>query len=119
MATISKNIEKIDLDGNRSWLVTWNTLTTTDTVGATVTLPAHSDRSVQISGTFGGTTVTIEGSNDGTNFQTLDDFQGNELSFASADLENIAQAVYYLRPLLTGGDGTTDIDVSLLLTGAL
>lgn len=120
MSNITPTITKVDLDGNRSWLVKWLNLTTTADTGLTVTLPAHSDRSVQIVGTFGaGGTIVIQGSNDGTNFKTLDDFQGNALSFTTADLENISQACYYIRPFISGGDGTTDLSVYLLLNGAL
>ncbi len=120
MATINEVISRVALDGNRSWVALWETLTTTNDTGRAITLPAHSDRSVQITGTFGvGGTVVIQGSNDGTNFVTLNDFQGNALSFTAEDLENISQATHFIRPFISGGDGTTDLDISLLLTGAL
>ena len=119
MATIVPTKDRISLDGNRSWMIYWSTLTNGDD-GTRITLPAHADRSVQIVGTFGaGGTLVLEGSNDGTNYRTLTDFQDNALSFTSAGLESISQVVYYIRPRVTAGDGTTDLDVFLLLTGAL
>ena len=120
MSTITPTITKVDLDGNRSWLVKWLTLTTTADTGVAITLPAHSDRSVHVVGTFStGGTLSIQGSNDGTNFKILDDFQGNALTFTSTDLENISQACYYIRPFVSAGDGSTDLDVYLILNGAL
>ncbi len=119
MATVTPTLTRGTLDGNRSWIVSWLAMANGDT-GAAITLPAHSDRSVQLGGTFSvGGTVVIEGSNDGTNFLTLDDFQGNALSFTVADLESISQVSNHIRPDITAGDGSTAIDVYLLITGAL
>ena len=119
MVTVNHSIDRIVLDGNRSWVVTWASMANGDT-GEFVTLPAHADRSVQLGGTFStGGTVVIEGSNDQTNYLVLDDFQGNALSFTTADLESISQVTERIRPDVTAGDGSTSINVYLLLTGAL
>jgi hypothetical protein len=119
MAVIAKTIEKIDRDSNRSWHVYWETITNGDS-GSPLEIPAHADRSVQILGTFGvGGTIIIEGSNDGSNYVTLNDFQGNALSFTAEGLESIAQIVNYIRPRVTVGDGSTDLDVHIVMTGAL
>jgi len=72
----------------------------------------YSDRSVQVIGTFGvGGTVRIEGSLDGTNYAVLTDPQGNALDITSAKIEAISEAVLYMRPRVTGGDGTTSLSV--------
>ena len=119
MASVTPTVTRISADGNKSWVVSWLTMANGDT-GLPIELPAHSDRSVQLGGTFStGGTVVLEGSNDGTNYITLDDFQGNALSFTSADLESVSQITRYVRPDITAGDGSTSIDVYLLLTGAL
>ncbi len=119
MATVAHTIDRILLDGNRSWVVSWLAMANGDT-GEPLTMPAHADRSVQLGGTFStGGTVVIEGSNDSSNYKTLDDFQGNALSFTAADLESISQVTHKIRPDITAGDGSTAIDVYLLLTGAL
>ncbi len=77
-----------------------------------------SDRSVHVSGTFGvGGTVVIEGSNDGVNWQTLRDDNSNLLSFTSADLKTIAPVVERIRPRVTAGDGTTSLNVSIIMVG--
>ena len=49
--------------GNNVQHTIWETLTETNTNGTEVSHAGHSDRSVQVKGNFGGTTVTIQGSN--------------------------------------------------------
>ena len=46
-------------------LFTWTPLTTGDT-GAPITTGYSADLTIQVFGTFGGATVTFQGSNDGT-----------------------------------------------------
>lgn len=100
-----------------SWVATWGSLLQTE-VGLPIENTGSPDRSVTVSGTFGvGGTVTIEGSNDGTNYFTLNDPQGNPLSFTSGRIEQILEVARYMRPKVTSGDGTTNISVSMLLTG--
>lgn len=83
--------------------------------GAAVELPQYADRSVQIQGTFGAAgSVTIEGSNDGTNYHPLTDPQGNDLTKTAADLEHIAEMTRYIRPRCTAGDGTTSLAITIM-----
>jgi hypothetical protein len=49
--------------------------------GIAIDMTDYADRSVQVEGTFGSATITIEGSNDGTNWETLRDPQGVALTF--------------------------------------
>lgn len=96
----------------------WTPLTTTNADGSPVLISRRSDRSVQVSGTFGsGGTVVIEGSLDGTNYYTLNDLQGSALSVTAAKIEGISEMVTYLRPRVTAGDGTTSISVYLIEVG--
>lgn len=115
MATISQE-QSYPIQGNNTTILTsWTALTTTNVDGAPFTLAGYKDRSVQVVGTFGvGGTCVIQGSNDGTTYATLTDPQGNALSFSSAGLEAVSELVLYLRPYITGGDGTTDLDVFLI-----
>jgi hypothetical protein len=93
----------------------WSGLTkATDDTGDPVALPNRADRSVQVTGTFGGGTIVIEGSLDGTNYVTLTDPQGNSLSKTAAFLEAISEAVRYIRPRVTAGDGTTSLVCTIL-----
>ena len=98
-----------------SKLVSWVSLANGDS-GSPVEYHTSADRSVQVVGTFGaGGTVVIEGSNDGTNYVTLTDPQANALSFSSAGLEAISELTRYIRPRVTGGDGTTSLSVYLIM----
>lgn len=82
--------------------------------GVSLALPLFSDKSVNIFGTFGvGGSVTIQGSLDGTNWQTLTDPQGNALTKTAASLEAVSEAVPYIRPVVTAGDVTTAIIVQI------
>lgn len=96
----------------------WETMTTTNADGSPLLIDRRTDRSVQVSGTFGtGGTLVIQGSNDGANWYTLNDLQGTALSFASARLEGISEMPLYVRPFVSAGDGTTDLDVYLVAVG--
>lgn len=56
-------------------------------------------RSVQVTGTFGGGTILIEGSDDGgTTWSTLSDYQGIALSFTAAGIKPIQELTQLIRP---------------------
>lgn len=115
MANVTPTISKIGLrDG---FLVTWEGLNHTNTTGAPIMMPSWRDRSVQIVGTFDSGTVVFQGSNDGTNYVTLTDPQGNAISATSAKLEQIEEATVWVKPSISGGSGSEDVDVFLLITG--
>lgn len=94
-------------------VVTWPTVPVGNT-GSPVENPAHSDRSVQVTGTFGGSTVTIEGSNDGSNWSTLTDTAAGALTFTSAGLRQILQVTRYIRPSVAAGSGTPTITLLIV-----
>ena len=97
---------------------TWETLTTTNDTGVAVQYAAYGDRSVQMTGTWGsGGSVDLEGSNDGVTYFTLHDQFGVTISLSANGLVAVAEAVLYMRPRVTAGDGTTDIDVTVFLRG--
>lgn len=74
-----------------------------------------SDRSIQVSGTFGaGGSVSIQGSNDGINWVILRAPDSTPLTFTAADLKEILENTQYVRPVVTAGDGTTSLTVNLL-----
>lgn len=75
-----------------------------------------SDRSVQVSGTFGASgSVQIEGSNDNANWSILSSPDGTALTFTAAGLKQVLQNVLYLRPHVTAGDGTTALSVAMAM----
>ncbi len=83
--------------------------------GAPADLKNHADRSVQLIGTLGaGGACTIQGSNDGgTTWATLNDPQGDALVLTALGLYQIQEYSKEVRPLITAGDGTTDLDLYL------
>lgn len=114
MATKAKTETRIDSRGNDGYAAGWAAMANGDD-GTPFENPGAPDRSVQVQGTFGvGGTVVLEGSNDGTNYHTLRDPLGNNLSFTAAGLKAVMEAVRYVRPRVTAGDGTTSITVTLL-----
>ncbi len=112
MATISPvrsspsvNIEKI----------LWEGLATGDT--ATAIVPNGVSGvvgSVQVVGTFGSGTCVLQASNDGTNYVTLKDTAGNDISLTSAGMVDFSTAALFVRPSTSGGTGD-DLDVTVIL----
>jgi hypothetical protein len=98
-------------------LVKWAGMQNTDT-GAPFMFVHQNDRTVHVFGTFGtGGTVLIEGSLEvaPTVYATLNDPQGNALSFAAARIESVLENVTNIRPRVSVGDANTLLDVYLLL----
>ncbi len=95
-------------------LCTWSNIDSTDDQGDDFDSAAHSDKCVQLTGTFTATTMLIEGSNDGTNYATLTDPQGNPLSFTAAGIEQILENPRYVRPRASASGGSTDVTVTIV-----
>jgi len=117
MATIAATIDAVKTFGDRAHVVTWTPLTFSGLdAGSPIEMPGSADRSVQISGTFGaGGSISLEGSNDGTNYVVLTDPQGNALTKTAEAIEAISELTRFVRPRVTAGDGTTSLTVSLLV----
>lgn len=96
---------------------TWS-LTTANSDGNPVDLTAFPDKTVHIFGTFGGGTLTIQGSNDGSDWQSLRDPQGTALAKTASYLGAVLENPRYLRPNLTGSAGAT-VTVILVARGVL
>lgn len=89
----------------------WTSLLNAET-GAIADMAQWARTSVQVSGTFGvGGSILIEGSNDGTNFATLNDQAGVALIFTVAGLRSIREFSAKIRARVTAGDGTTALKV--------
>lgn len=118
MATNTATVTKIT-DGGVSnvYLATWTAMGNADT-GTSVAMSGAADRTIQFSGTFGAATIVLEGSNDGTNWATLTDPQGNAISKTTASIEQISELTRFVRVSTTGGSGT-NINANLLLKGQI
>lgn len=100
--------------GPGTHLVTWAGISAGDTC-TPLHFVAAADRSVQVTGTFDGASIAIEGSNDNTNYSALSDPQGNALSFTTSRIESVMEMVRSIRPTITGGTGSTSLTVTLLM----
>ncbi len=104
MATIAATTDRNTAAG--ATLVTWNAMATGDD-GAAFGLNAAADITIQVTGTFGGSTVTFQGSNDGTNWHPLTQ-RGSTTNMAyTASANHICQEMpAFIRPVITGGTGS-------------
>jgi hypothetical protein len=112
--------------GDEVQIIEWGLLTTTNLDGEWIALPLHRDISIHCYGTFGaGATVTIQGSNEVVASPTAPvtvnsaDAAGTApypLTFTTAGgaaIRQVLDAPVKIRPLLSGGDGTTSLTVVL------
>ena len=102
-------------------ICTWGDIPA-DEVGKQIYIPNHSDKTLQIFGSFtGGAVVSIEGSNDprakddpaSAVWWTVLNAQGNALSVSSAGGHLILDNPIYIRPKVVGGDISTAITAIL------
>jgi hypothetical protein len=93
-------------------VTTWAGLLADDD-GAPVRLAVYSDRSVQITGDFGGASVTIGGSNDDVTYHALTATDGSPLTLTAGALKQVVELPVYIKPRVFGGDGTTALKVIL------
>ncbi len=94
--------------------INYDALSEADTAPAFFEFPAWNDQSVQVVGTFGGGNVSIEGSNNGTDWIILKDPAGNALTFTAAALAEIGTPARYIRPKQPTGTGV-DVNVFFIL----
>lgn len=97
----------------RAYVFTWGGLAAGET-GDAVEFVSYVDRSFQVTGTFGGASIVLEGSNNGTDYEILNDPQGNQISLSAHGLKQVEEVTRYVHPRVVGGDGTTNLAVNLL-----
>lgn len=98
-------------------IFTWETLTEADTAASivpngTTTLAG----TLQVFGTFGGATLVLQGSNDNSNWVTLRDTDGSNISFTTAGYAEFSTGMAYLRVSASGGS-SQDLDCIMSLRG--
>lgn len=90
------------------------------TSGTPLDAPHLPDKCVEISGTFSGATIVIEGHNASTatggTYITLNDSrgEGNALSFTAANIVTIMENPRFIRPRLTAATGTPSLNVRIV-----
>jgi len=96
-------------------VVTWDALGGTDS-GSPFRLPAVCDLTFQVGGTFGGATCTLQGSNDGTTWDTLTQRGGSgnaghggsfPMAYTEASVHTSNETPLFVRPLNSGGTGSS------------
>lgn len=114
MALVSFTKEFPDTCNQEVGIVQWPAMQNGDE-GRPFELANFADRTVQVSGDFGvGGNVKIEGSIDGVNYAVLTDPQGNDLNILSGKIESVTELVRYIRPVVTAGDGSTLLNITML-----
>jgi hypothetical protein len=107
-------IEQPNLYNRRDvYIIAWTDLATGDT-GTPADFCQYADRSCQVSGVWGGATMSLEGSNDGTNWHPLIDHSGNAIALTDDALVYVVSPTLVVRPNVTGGDVTTSLTITML-----
>lgn len=85
-----------------------------DNLRLTKNTAIYPDKTVIISGTWGGATAVFEGSVDGENWLTLNDIEGSPLSFTEdSKFKVILENPLFIRVSTSGGTGT-DLDAVII-----
>lgn len=99
-------------NSDQSWTIKWPAMGNADT-GSGVNMAQFPDRTFGVNGTFGGATVVLEGSMDGTVYVGLQDFKGNAVTLTSAGVVLVAECPLLVRARTSGGSGT-NVDAYLV-----
>lgn len=116
MATVTPTYAQCG-DGDNSYaLLTW-VLTTTNSDGAPFEMLDKSDIFVQMtSAALGGATFVWQGSNDGTNWLTLNNVAGSTaLSFTAAGGGQVIERPRYMRPNLSVVGAAATLTITAML----
>lgn len=105
-----KDLLTADLDGG-SIYPTPVAITSAVTAIAPVFIAPFLDRCIQFTGTAGGATFAVEGSNDGTNYVTLHDAFGNALgAVVPGTVYQLMESTAWLQIVMGGSpSGTTSV----------
>lgn len=89
-------------------------MTTADHTGLAVERPQWYDRVLVATGTWGGATLILEGSNDGTNFVPLKDANGTAISLTADGTFHLLGTPRFVRPRLSVVGAGATITATLL-----
>lgn len=115
MAVIKPTLRDVSPNGDQSTIqVIWTPVTNADTC-APVEYPKSSDKSIAVSGVFGGATVALHGSNDdGTSFAALNSPNSVVIGLAAAGVKAVLENTQQVKPIATGGGGTQALIIAML-----
>lgn len=116
MATVSPVVSVVGSPDGVPRIV-WESITTGDTITPYLIRNRYGYvGTAQISGTFGGATVSLQFSNDGSTWFTASDTLGNSISTTANALYEISTAAAYVRATISGGTGDS-VNVILVFRG--
>lgn len=97
--------------------VVYETINTTNRTTAPFVNPNYKNACFQAKGTFSSGTphILIEGTNDESSetWAIVDDISGTPIDLTAVFIKTVYDLPYKLRARLTGGDASTDIDITL------
>lgn len=76
------------------------------------------DKTITVTGTFDTATITLLGSNDGTNWFTIQDFLGTNITFTASGMRTLGNSPRYIRPSAGAGAGSVNVDVIIIARGS-
>ena len=107
MATIIPTLAEVASIDRSVLQVTWAPVTSdsgNNDICAAVQLPQYTSKSVHVFGTFGSSTVVVNGSNNnGASYVVLDDPGGVAISISGENIEQISQNTQLIQPAISGG----------------
>jgi len=115
MAVVTHQEIETGIPGIKLFL--WETLLNGDT-GDPIAVPNYPDKTIQLLGNFSGSAnVIIEGSMMETpTYATLNDIHGTALAtLTAAIIHSVAENVWKIRPRVSVGDGSTDLDCYMMV----
>lgn len=121
IAAVQVALEIVTGKPSSTKVVTWEALTSTNSRGSAVKVADFAEIVAFFYGTIGTATVFLEGAPQPTpvdaDFKTLFDTQQAALSFSAipANPRVVLTMPTFIRVNTSGADGTTDVDVVLLL----
>ena len=106
------SLAEVSSDGT-AFAGSW-TLTTADGNGAALGKALWADRVWQVSGTFGGATVQIQGSFDGSTWVAAKDVYGDPAQLTAAGYMHTKAPFRFMRPVLSVAGAGATLTVSLV-----
>lgn len=111
MATISPQSSWIARGVHKT---AWNNLTGSGDTLLPQTSPNLPDKTVSVDGTFASAVVTIQGSNDGIAYSTLNDPTGAALTFTADAIKQVLENPAFIRGVASGATGGTDVNIIMV-----
>jgi hypothetical protein len=102
MATIVPTKVLVGNGDGSTFTMTWTPVTESDVCQA-VSLPEYADKSVHASGTFGGASVRVYGSNNGSTFVALNDASSTAIAISAEGIKQVLENTLLVKPDCTGG----------------